>query len=146
MSKYALKFNPKDARSRSKTQQNFRDTVNVNTIMKKAHKTGVLPVLGDIPHFADYSNVTDYQDSLNKVMAIDVLFAELPSGVRTKFGNDPDAILKFLNDPKNDAEARKIGLIRPLTFLERVEKGLINPDGSAIKKLEPKPKVEETPV
>ncbi len=117
MSKHLLKF--KGARSKSRTQQHFKDEVNVNTIMKKARRTGVLPYRGpEDCIFQDLTGTTDYLEAMNRVKAIDRQFQELPANIRNKFGNNPDAILKYLQEPKNEKEARTLGLLRPLTAEE----------------------------
>lgn len=112
----------KGPRSKSLTQQQFKNSVNINTIMAKAKKTGVLPVRTNQPYFGDFSIVTNYKEMLDKVLAIDELFMQLPSKVRNKFANNPEEILTFLQDPKNEDEAREIGLLRPLTREERIER------------------------
>lgn len=146
MSKYALKF--KGARSKSRTQQNFRDDVNVNTIMRKARRTGVLPVKQPVEnYFQDLIGYEDYHTSLNKIMAIDKLFAQLPAKCRNKFKNDPAEILTFLQDPKNKAEAQEIGLIRANTHQENIDDGIIkvDADGKIITEVIPEKTPEEKP-
>lgn len=119
MSKYALKF--KGARSKSRTQQHFKDEVNINTIMRKAKRSGILPFKGpEDSVFQDLTGITDYKESLDRIIAIDQRFQQLPANIRSKFGNNPDAILKYLQDPNNEKEARSLGLLRPLTHEEEL--------------------------
>lgn len=135
MSKTVLTFG-KEKRSRSKTQQHFRESVNINQIMKKAQKTGVLPIRSTQPYFGDFSQVTDYKESLDKIKNIDNLFMKLPSDVRNRFKNDPANILDFINDPANDAEIREMGLKEPYTQEERNQMGAEQEAINAAKKAE----------
>lgn len=106
MSKYSLKF--KGPKSKSRAQQNFRDDVNINTIMAKARKTGLMPRrVGET--FLDLSAGYSYQDILDRVMSIDDKFAQLPAKIRTRFDNDPGQMLAFLSDQSNHGEAIELG-------------------------------------
>ena len=123
MSNTALQF--KGARSKSRTQQHFKDEVNINTIMRKARRSGVLPYKGDKEsHFQDLTGCTDYLEAQNRVIEIKQKFSELPANIRNKFKNEPDAILKYLQDPKNADEARELGLLRQFTKEEIDEQNL----------------------
>lgn len=61
--------------------------------------------------YGDFTSVQDYQLSLNQVMAAQESFEALPSNIRARFQNNPGALLAFLEDPKNQEEAVKLGLI-----------------------------------
>lgn len=128
---HALMFDQGE-RSRSRTQQHYREIVNVNTIMKKAQKSGVLPVVNQESYYAEIPTSYDYKKMLDRIISIDQKFNALPADVRSKFGNDPDQILKYLKDPKNEKEARELGLLRKLTLEEKLELGLINIDRSPV--------------
>jgi phage internal scaffolding protein len=113
-----LMFLNSDPRSRSLTQQHFREQVNINTIMRKARKTGVMPQFSGDCYYGDVSQIVDYKDCLDKVNKIGDLFMGMPVEVRNKFKNNPAEIIDFLADEKNEDEARKLGLLRPLTAEE----------------------------
>jgi len=130
MANNALKF--KGARSKSRTQQHFKDEVNVNTIMKKARRSGVLPFKGpEDCIFQDLTTVTDYKEAQDRIIAINNKFNELPANIRSKFGNAPEKILEYLQDPKNEEEARQLGLLRPLTEQELEAKQASQPAAPA---------------
>ena len=140
-----VKLSFKGKKGRSKTQQNFRDDVNVNTIMAKAKRTGILPqTIGG--QFRDVSSGLDYKESLDKIMEIDGMFSKLPAKIRTRFQNNPSEIVEFLQNPDNDKEARELGLLEPLSHEEQlaqdVKDGIRTPDGKVIPK-EEKPKEPE---
>lgn len=64
------------------------------------------------PMFGDFSTVpTSLQDAYNRILEAQAGFADLPSNVRARFGNDPMQLISFLNDPSNRAEAEKLGLV-----------------------------------
>lgn len=63
--------------------------------------------------FDDVSNVVDYQVALNQVNAANQAFDRLPSILRKRFEHDPSKFLKFVDDPKNEAELRSLGLLKP---------------------------------
>lgn len=94
------------------TKQHFKDSVNVNNIMRKYMKTGVLTHVRDSAQAleGDFSNVVDYQGALNLVISANSLFAQLPSKLRERFGNDASRFLAFVDDPKNQDELIKLGL------------------------------------
>jgi len=139
MSKYALLF--KGKRSKSRTQQHFKNEVNINTIMKKARRTGVLPVKDQDSYFQDLTGVTDYKSSMDRILEINQKFDALPAVIRNKFGNDPDQILKYLQNPENEGEARKLGLLRELTY----EESKARADKSTAPYVTPTNKEPETP-
>lgn len=95
------------------TKQAFRDECNVNTIMQKYQKTGLLPhVNAHKGFYGDFTDVQDYQTSLNQVMAAQDMFSELPSSIRIQFDNDPAKFLHFVGDPENRDQMREMGLLR----------------------------------
>lgn len=96
----------------SKTQQHFANDCNINKIMDKYNKTGVLDNLNpNKPLFGDFSEVVDYQAALNGVLQAQAAFADLPAKIRDKFGNDYTGLLEFVADEKNRDEAIALGLI-----------------------------------
>lgn len=97
--------------AKSRTKQSFKDDCDVNNIMKKYNKTGQLPeMIQREPRYGDFSDVTDYQESLNIVLLAQEQFANLPARARDRFRNDPAAFLEFVNDPKNVQEMVEMGL------------------------------------
>lgn len=98
----------------SMTKQAFRDECNVNTIMAKYQRTGLLPHVDmHKGQYGDFTSVQDYQTSLNQVMAAQDMFNSLPSSVRARFFNDPAHFLHFVSDEANRDEMRSMGLLTP---------------------------------
>lgn len=95
---------------RSRTKQSFAEQVNINTIIKKIHRTGLVPQKSGA-FYGDFSGGEDYQTALAKIQYADEQFAALPADIRTKFKNNPAELLSFLANPANNDEAATLGLI-----------------------------------
>jgi len=96
----------------SLTRQESKRECDINRVMERFEKTGVLEHQNKYEgRYGDFLDVPqDYHSAVNQVMAAQEMFSELPSKVRKRFGNDPALYLEFLDDPKNAAEAIKLGL------------------------------------
>lgn len=84
-----------------RTKQAFKDSTDINKILKKAQKAGTLSHLqrhgafyGD---FADF----DFDDAQFALARARSIFDELPSEVRAEFGQNPGNFFAFVNDPAN---------------------------------------------
>lgn len=95
----------------TRTQQQFKDKVNINSIMAKYKKTGLIDHIRSQPGtYTDLTQLPDYQTAMNTVIHAQETFSTLPSAVRARFGHDPQSLISFLADPKNDSEAVSLGL------------------------------------
>jgi len=103
------------------TEQSHKDEVNVNTIMRKAMRTGLLPQRGNPGFYGDFSNVTDYFDAVNRVKEAEASFMTLPADIRKRFDNEPGKLLAFLDNASNEDEARELGILPPLPSEAPVE-------------------------
>lgn len=98
----------------SMTKQSFKEECDINRLMAKYEKTGVLDHVNKRPpEYGNFVGVVSYQDSLNIVLEAREIFAGLPARIRDRFGNDPAQYLAFIDDPKNKDEAIKLGMIMP---------------------------------
>ena len=95
-----------------KTVQSSKDECDVNTIIKRAIKAGgLLPdMISQNARYGDFSQVTDYQNSLNVVKHAQDQFNALSSTVRKRFDNDPAKFLDFATNPSNLSEMVTLGL------------------------------------
>lgn len=105
MGKYAVMFDKGDKKSMSRTKQAFAKDSDINTIVARYHKTGLLAQVAEKPLFADVSHGLDYHGMLMKIEQIQNEFYTLPAEIREKFDNDPGKAIAFLGDPANDKEA-----------------------------------------
>lgn len=96
---------------RSRTKQSFAEGVNINTIMKKVARTGLMPQRSGA-YYGDFSDGLSYQESLAKINSANDAFMELPADIRSRFNNEPAELIDFLSDSKNKDEAVKLGLIK----------------------------------
>lgn len=119
----------------SKTVQGkqFRDAADVNLIVKRGLKRdgsfdmSALPPGSRQPGmYGDFTKATDYQSALNAVIKMRQDFNKLKPEVRFKFDNDPAKLVAFLDDPKNEEEAIKLGILPKPKIETRIDE---NPEG-----------------
>lgn len=97
-----------------RTKQSFKDQCDINCILRNYDKTGLITHVNDATaRYGDFTEVNEYQDSLNLVIEADRAFSELPSHVRKRFGNDPGAFFEFATDPDNFDQMVELGLANP---------------------------------
>lgn len=95
----------------SLAQQQFKDECDINNILRQFNITGLLPESPLSPRYGDFTGIKDYQSALNAVMAAEEGFMTLPAETRAMFGNDPEQLINFLDNPANKDQAIKLGLI-----------------------------------
>lgn len=94
----------------SLTQQNLKDEVDINNIVRKYKVTGEFPETKQ-GYYADVSNIPDYQQAVEIVKTAQESFNLLPAKIRAEFMNDPGTMLKWLENPANGPRAIELGLI-----------------------------------
>ena len=97
----------------SLTQQQFKEEADINTIVDRFLKSGVLPTAVNMPQYVDYEGVFDFQSAMNVVRQADENFMRLDAKVRARFNNSPQAFLEFFANPENAEEAVRLGLAIP---------------------------------
>lgn len=96
------------------TQQSFADEVDINKIVAKLDKTGMIAHLNAAqPFYGDVSGLISFQDAQNIVARGEELFMSLTADIRERFLNDPARLIAFLNDEANRDEAVKLGIVTP---------------------------------
>lgn len=91
-------------------QQQFKNDCDINSIMARFQKTGAIDhVAKHQPQYGD-SNPMDYHQSMTIIANANSMFADLPSSLRRKFNGNPAEFLEFVQDPKNEAEAKELGI------------------------------------
>lgn len=93
------------------TQQQFKDEVDINTLVERFGLTGEMPQVAKLPSFDDYTGIFDYQTAMNAIVAAREQFMTLPAKLRSRFENDPHQYVNFFADPNNKDEAIRLGLI-----------------------------------
>lgn len=95
----------------SRTKQSFAAECDINNIMRRFAATGELTHLGQrAPMYGEVPDL-DFQSAMSVVIDARNRFQALPSEIRDRFGNDPGALLAFLQDPENREEGIKLGLL-----------------------------------
>lgn len=98
-----------------RTKQEFKDEVNINTIMAKARAGQIIdPALlayKGLPQYGDFSNVPDLATANQLVKDAVDDFEKLPVAVRNRFGHDPIKLITFVQDPNNKEDAVRLGII-----------------------------------
>lgn len=96
----------------TRTQQHFKNEVNINQIMRKARKTGIMPMgINEPAMYGDFSEVGSYQEALQKINDANERFMSFPANIRKRFENNPQLLFQFLQSEDNRAEAIELGLI-----------------------------------
>lgn len=95
-----------------RTKQSFKDEVDINKIMKKVERGGMITHLNARePFYGDVSGITGYQDALLVVNEAQELFSGLSAQIRKRFRNDPAEFIAFMDNPDNKKEAMELGII-----------------------------------
>lgn len=93
------------------TRQSEKDACDVNRIVAKFQKTGLLPTVNRDALFADVASMPDYRTALHTVELANNAFLEMPAKLRAEFDNDPAMFLDFVSDPMNLDQLKDLGLI-----------------------------------
>ncbi len=95
----------------SLAKQSFQKECDINTIMRKYEKSGLIEHLNtNQGQYGNYIGFEDYHSSLNQILAADAAFLTIPSRIRAKFNNDPGVFLEFAQNPENHEEMVELGL------------------------------------
>lgn len=98
--------------TKGRTKQSFKAECDINQILARFLKTGVLDfVQKNKPRYGDVTGL-DYQSAVLKVAGAKTMFNELPSQLRARFDNDPGTFLSFIEDERNLDEAVELGLLK----------------------------------
>lgn len=99
----------------SLTHQSFKDECDINRILHKYRKTGLIDHVNRYQgQYGDFSEVESFQDALQIVQDANEAFYTLPSELRKELGNDPAAFLDFVKNPENTEKMRSYGLLPPI--------------------------------
>lgn len=97
---------------RSRTKQEFREECDINNIMKRYEKDGLVDHVNKYQgQYGDFTDAPEYQDALNKVASAEAMFMTLPANIRARYENDPGKFLQFVDNASKD-QLRDAGLLR----------------------------------
>jgi hypothetical protein len=94
----------------TRTKQAFKDSTDINKIMDKARKTGVITHVGKYgDEYGDYSDIPDLLDAELRLIRAREIFEDAPGEIRREFSNDVGKFFAWVNDPANaDKVAEKL--------------------------------------
>lgn len=95
------------------TEQHHKNECDVNQIIKKYDRTGLIMHVSNFEHkFGDMTG-DDFKKAQDMIANAKSSFESLPSNIRKEFKNDPSELLKFMENPGNRDKAIELGLIDP---------------------------------
>ncbi len=106
-------------RGRSRTKQSFREESEINNIMARYVKTGIVDHLTRYGGEYGFATSVDFHSAMNVVTKADQMFLDLPAAVRRRFGGDPGDFLEFVQNPENQEEMITLGLANRKPGVER---------------------------
>lgn len=120
-----------ECRDKSLARESERDACDINFIMKRYEKTGVLPEAVREGFFADVTAIGDYRSVRDRMIVAEQVFMQLPAVERAKYENDASVFMDFASDAANAEELRRLGLLPGLAADPKVAEGsVVVPDGS----------------
>lgn len=100
-------------RGEDRTKQSFRDDADINVLVRRFAKTGVIMQRDVVPLRGDFTDAMDFRAMQDAIKAANDSFMSLPSDVRERFGHNPEKFIRFSLDKANLPELRKLGLAKP---------------------------------
>lgn len=97
----------------SMTRQSEMEACDIHSILKQYSQVGFEQLVRENAakgRYLDLTNLPDYQEALNTVLAADAAFDALPSQIRARFNNDPAQFVEFASDSANQDELIRLGL------------------------------------
>lgn len=100
----------------SLAQQQFKDATDINNIMKKYVRTGVIDHVNRFEAWYGLVDGQTFTESMFTVANAQNMFNELPAAAREKFDHDPAKFLDFVKDAgdgSKDQMLSELGLLDP---------------------------------
>ncbi len=97
------------------TKQSFKKETDINQIMARFVKTGIITpeaLANRQATFADVSEIGDFLECQLQIKEAEKAFMTLPADLRARFKNQPAQLLDFCKDPENKEEAIELGIIQ----------------------------------
>jgi len=107
-----------------RTHESFAKACDINNILAKYKKSGLVDhVQNRQGNYQDLSEPVDFETAMLIVTNAQTAFMELPSEIRSRFGNDPGSFLDYATNPDNEAGMRELGLLPRKTAEQNREPG-----------------------
>lgn len=99
---------------KSLTKQSEADSCDINKIVERFEKTGILPNVNETPAlYIDATKMPDYRTALDQVNMANEYFSHLNAKIRAMFDNDPAQFLDFVSNEDNHQHMVELGLREP---------------------------------
>lgn len=102
----------------TRTQQQFKEEADINTIVRRFGITGQLPQTAMPPLLDDFGSdeIFDFQSAMNMIVQAKNSFAAMSAEVRDAFHHDPQRFVAHLdsvvNDPVEDRKKQNLSVLR----------------------------------
>lgn len=96
---------------KTRTKQSMAAECDINTIMQKYQKTGVIDHVAKHGGMYEYATALSYQEAIHLKRDAEEMFNDLPSSLRAQFKGNPAIFLAFVQDDKNLEEMGELGLL-----------------------------------
>lgn len=107
----------------SMTQQHMKDECDINNIMAKYQKTGLITHVAKYQGmYDDFTVMPDFKTAMDTMLEAQEMFLTLPSDIREKFDNDAGEFVEFATDSRNYDEMVDLGLVPIETQLENTRR------------------------
>lgn len=95
------------------TDKSQKDNCDINKVVARAMKTGVIELKNRAPLVGDFADAPDFRTVCDLTKKANDAFYELPAALRKRFGHDPVEFVDFCSNPKNKEELIRLGLANP---------------------------------
>jgi len=107
-------------------QQQYKDSTDVNTIMNKYEKTGVVTHLAKSQgYFKELGEPEDLLDAKMRLIKAERAFDALPAEIRAQCDHNPANFLTMLKDPTKKELLTQYGILDPV---KKTDPGVVTPD------------------
>lgn len=95
----------------NRTKQPSNLTKISDVIKKYRENNDLIPIGKQMPMYADFSRVPDFQAGLQQIINAQRMFMELPSEIRSMVNNSEHQFIQWMEDPENHDKAVELKLI-----------------------------------
>lgn len=127
---YSIDF----SKTTSKTQQSFKESCDVNNILARYQKTGIIDHVRKNQEEYGIATGQSFSEAMQLIASATNLFNELPSAARKHFNHDPAAFFDYMNDqdtPPDVALLHELGLTGKPMPMPGVEETPLRNDSAA---------------
>lgn len=92
------------------TEQAHKDSTDINKIIEKYKRTGVMEHIARTQPKYDVATPYDYHEAMNVIANANSEFEKIPAKIRAMFNNNPMDFFEFVQDEKNIEKMQDLGL------------------------------------